>query len=219
MKVLAEAREWYTELRVNKTMSALRKNGFEALYVPTKEEAVSKILDLIPEKALVGLGGSVTLREMGLPDALRKRGNRVADHWEARARGASAEEELGTRRQHLNSDVFVTSSNAITETGELVNIDGGGQRVAAMIFGPRKVIVVAGINKIAEDADDGVKRARNVAAPINARRLNRKTPCAVSGRCVDCDSAERVCNITTVIHRRPRDTNLTVILVGENLGY
>lgn len=214
-----EAKEWYDRLIVERALKALTKNGFEAIYVPDREEAVSRILDLVPDDALVGLGGSVTLREMGLPEALRSRGNEVADHWEAREKGASTEEVLEVRRAQLNSDVFITSTNAVTEAGELVNIDGGGQRVAAMIFGPRKVVVVAGANKIARDLEEGLHRARNVAAPMNARRLNRGTPCAETGACSDCDSEERICSATTIIHRRPRNTETTVILVGERLGY
>jgi len=214
-----EINSWYTKLIVDRTLEALRKNGFEAVYAPDKAEAVSRILEIVPSDALVGLGGSVTLREMGLPEALKARGNRVADHWEARENGASAEEVLEIRRAQLNSDAFITSTNAVTETGELINIDGGGQRVAAMIFGPKKVIIVAGTNKIARDLDEGLHRARNVAASMNAKRLNRRTPCAVTGACSDCDSEERICNVTTIIHRRSRSTDTTVILVGEKLGY
>jgi len=216
---LIEARKWHKDLRVENTLSALRKNEFEAIYVPTREDAVSKVLEFVASDALVGLGGSVTLREMGLPEILRGGGNQVADHWEARRRGASAEEMMETRRLHLNSDVFITSTNAITETGQLINIDGAGQRVAAMIFGPKKVIVIAGVNKIAKDVDEGLERAENVASPMNAKRLNLRTPCTVTGLCSDCASEERICNITTIIHRRPVNTDTTIILVGENLGY
>ena len=216
---MIEARKWYQEQKMENTLTAFREKGIEALYVPSKEDVISKLLDIIPSDALVGLGGSVTLREIGLPEALRDRGNRVADHWEARQRGASAEEMMEIRRLHLNSDVFVTSTNAVTETGELINIDAAGQRVAAMIFGPKKVIVVAGVNKIVGDVEEGRWRAWNVAAPMNAKRLNRRTPCAVSGVCSDCDSEERICNVTTIIHRRPSNTDLTIILVGEKLGY
>ena len=216
---MLEARKWYEDLRVENTLTSLRRNGFEALYLPTVEEAVSKVVGMVPEGSIVGIGGSVTLREMGLLKALEERGVELADHWEARKRGASGEEVMRIRRLHLNSDVFITSTNAVTETGELVNIDGTGQRVAAMIFGPKKVIVVAGVNKIVGDLDEGLWRASNVASSMNAKRLSRKTPCAKTGECSDCDSPERICNITTVIHRRPRSTDLTVILVGEELGY
>ena len=216
---MLEARKWYEDLRVENTLTSLRRNGFEALYLPTVEEAVSKVVGMVPEGSIVGIGGSVTLREMGLLKALEERGVELADHWEARKRGASGEEVMRIRRLHLNSDVFITSTNAITETGELINVDGTGQRVAAMIFGPKKVIVVAGVNKIVGDLDEGLWRASNVASPMNAKRLSRKTPCAKTGECSDCDSPERICNITTVIHRRPRSTDLTVILVGKELGY
>ena len=216
---MLEARKWYEDLRVENTLTSLRRNGFEALYLPTVEEAVSKVVGMVPEGSIVGIGGSVTLREMGLLKALEERGVELADHWEARKRGASGEEVMRIRRLHLNSDVFITSTNAITETGELINVDGTGQRVAAMIFGPKKVIVVAGVNKIVGDLDEGLWRASNVASPMNAKRLSRKTPCVTTGECSDCDSPERICNITTVIHRRPRSTDLTVILVGKELGY
>ena len=216
---MIEARDWYDKLMVDRTLKALRRNGFEALYASDKKEAVSMVLEMVPVDALVGLGGSVTLRELGIPEALLARGHRVADHWEAREKGVLAGEILEIRRQQLNSDVFITSTNALTEAGELVNIDGGGQRVAAMIFGPRKVLVVAGANKIARDLEEGLHRARNVAAPMNAKRLNLKTPCALTGACSDCESEDRICNVTTMLHRRPRNADITVVLVGERLGY
>lgn len=210
---------WYQEKKVARAIAALKENGFKTFHVPTKDDAVSRILDSIPSGALVGLGGSVTLREMNLPEILKDHGHKVADHWEASKRGASADEVMEIRRQHINSDVFITSTNAVTEKGELINIDGGGQRVAAMIFGPEKVIVVAGVNKIVRDVEEAIWRARNVAAPINAKRLNKKTPCAVSGVCSDCDSNDRICNATTIIHRKLSNTDMIIIIVGEDLGY
>lgn len=216
---MLDARKWHKGLKVENALSSLKKNGFEAHYFPTSEEAVSKVLDMVPEGAVVGIGGSVTLREMGLLKALGERGFELADHWEARRRGAPRDEVMRIRRLHLNSDVFITSTNAVTETGELVNIDGTGQRVAAMIFGPKKVVVVAGVNKIVGDLEEGLWRASNIASPMNAKRLNRGTPCTVTGECEDCDSPERICNITTLIHRRPRSTDVIVIIVGEELGY
>ncbi len=216
---MIEAREWYDMQVIERTLKALRRNGFEALYAPDKKEAVSLVLEMVPVDALVGVGGSVTLRELGIPEALKVRGQRVADHWEAREKGALAGEILEIRRQQLNSDVFITSTNALTETGELVNIDGGGQRVAAMIFGPSKVVVVAGSNKIVMDVEEALHRARNIAAPMNAKRLNLRTPCVVTGACSDCESEDRICNATTMLHRRPRNADITVVLVGEKLGY
>lgn len=216
---LMEAREWHEKLSVENTLKALERNGFDVLFYPTAEEAVAGVLELVPEGAKVGLGGSVTLREMGLVDALEARGVAVANHWKAGREGASPEEVMEIRRRHLNSDVFITSTNAVTETGELVNIDGTGQRVAAMIFGPGRVVVVAGVNKITGDLEEGLWRASNVAAPMNARRLGSKTPCAETGECSDCVAPGRICGITTIIHRRPSKTPFTVVLVGEKLGY
>jgi L-lactate utilization protein LutB len=214
-----EAREWHERLSVENTLGALERNGFDVVYYPSAEEALAGVLEMVPEGASVGLGGSVTLREMGLVDALEARGVEVANHWKAGREGASPEEVMAIRRAHINSDVFITSTNAVSETGALVNIDGTGQRVAAMIFGPKKVIVVAGVNKITGDLEEGLWRASNIAAPMNARRLHPKTPCAETGECSDCVVPGRICGITTIIHRRPRRTPFTVVLVGEKLGY
>ncbi len=216
---MLEVRDWHAGVRVENTLKALRRNRFDAVYYATAEEAVAGVLGMVPEGASVGVGGSVTLREMGLMDALEARGVEPADHWKAGQGGASREEVLAIRRRHLNSDVFITGTNAVTETGELVNIDGTGQRVAAMIFGPKKVVVVAGVNKITGDLEEGLWRASNVAAPMNARRLHPKTPCAETGECDDCVVPGRICSVTTIIHRRPRQTPFTGVLVGEKLGY
>jgi L-lactate utilization protein LutB len=219
MSSLLEARECHEKKIVKKTIDSLKKNGFTSYYVQDKIEAVKKILSLIQKNTLVGLGGSVTLREMNLPSLLKEKGNQVADHWKAREEGASSEEVLKIRRQHINSEVFLTSTNAVTETGILVNIDGGGQRVAATIFGPKHVIVIVGINKIVRDLDEAIWRTKNIASPINAKRLNRKTPCVKTGLCTDCESTERICNVMTIMYRRPSVSSITVILVGEKLGY
>jgi hypothetical protein len=214
-----EAREWHEKLKVENTLKALERNGFEAKYYSTTQEALAGVLKMVPEGAMVGIGGSVTLREMGLINALEARGIAPADHWKAGQLGASKDEIMELRRAHINSDIFITGTNAVTESGKLVNIDGTGQRVAAMIFGPRKVVVVAGVNKITVNLEEGLWRASNVAAPMNARRLHPKTPCAETGECDDCVAPGRICNITTILHRRPSSTDLTVVLVGEKLGY
>jgi L-lactate utilization protein LutB len=211
-----QVKEWYLDKRIERTLQSLNNNGFETIYTPTKKKATSQILDLIPIDALVGVGGSITVRELGLVDALTRRGNKVAQHWQTEL---SPEARMAIRRQHLNSDIFLTSSNAITEAGQLVNVDGAGNRVAAMIFGPKKVIVITGKNKIVRDFDEAMERINHLAAPMNAKRLNRKTPCAISGVCTDCDSLERICSITTIINKRPLLTNFTIVIVGEHLGY
>ena len=211
-----EVRQWHTAKRVERTVNALKENGFEAVYASTRTDALQEVLNRVPTDALVGVGGSITVRELGLIDALNQRGHRVAEHW---ASDLAPDERMAIRRQQLTSDVFLTSSNAITESGHLVNVDGAGNRVAAMIFGPKKVIVVAGVNKIVKNLEEALDRVNNVAAPMNAKRLNRKTPCAVTGQCTDCRSPERICNITTIIHRKPGRTDVTVLLVGEEMGY
>jgi hypothetical protein len=216
---LMEAREWHEKLKVENTLSALERNGFDVKYYPTVEEALAGVLEMVPDGVTVGIGGSVTLREMGLVASLEERDVSIANHWKAGRAGASPEEIMEIRRTHINSDVFITSTNAVTESGELVNIDGTGQRVAAMIFGPKKVVVVAGVNKITGDLEEGLWRASNIAAPMNARRLHPKTPCAETGECDDCLAPGRICNVTTILHRRPRRTVFTVVLVGEKLGY
>ncbi len=209
---------WYVEDRARRTVEALRNNGFEALYAPTKEEALEKILQLIPKGSKVGIAGSMTIREIGLDEALNKRGDKLADIW---AKKHSPEEDLEIRKQTLVSDIFLTSSNAITEDGELINIDGLGNRVAAMIFGPKKVIVVAGINKIVKDVYEGIERVRNIAAPMNVTRFKGKTPCTLTGNCDldECEPPNRHCHVISIIEKRPMKTDTTVVLIGKDLGF
>jgi len=214
-----DVKKWHLKKKIERTLAALRKNGFDVMYIPNKKEVVAKVLELIPSNALVGVGGSVTVRELGLLEILKSHRNRIADHWEALHKKLASEEVMKVRKLLLNSDVLLTSTNAVTEKGHLVNIDHAGQRVAAMIFGPKKVIIVAGVNKIVRDVNEALERIKNVAAPMNAKRLNKKVPCTVTGICSDCDSQDRICNVTTIIERRPVHTDISVILVGEMLGY
>jgi len=214
---LAELR-WHNQTIAHATLKALRKNGFDAIYSATKQEALNTILSLIPTEAKVGVGGSVTLREIGIVEALSRRGNSLADPW---TQGCTLEEKTAIRRSHLTSDVFLSSTNAVTLDGRLVNVDGTGNRVAGMIFGPKRVIIVAGVNKIVSDLDAALHRIRDVAAPLNTRRLKRKSPCGTTGRCDEqhCGFPDRACNVTVIIERRPSETPTTVVLVGENLGF
>jgi len=211
---MREAETWYKNQRIQRTLAALEKNGFQTFFARTRGEALEKVLSLIPSNAKVGIGGSVTLREINLIDALTARGNVMFQHWQ------QPEENVATvMREQLNSDVFLASSNAVTEDGKLVNIDKAGNRVAAMIFGPQKVVLVVGVNKIVRDVDEGIQRARNVAAPMNARRREDKTPCATTGVCTDCDAPDRVCHVVTIMEKKPSRSDITVILVGEELGF
>lgn len=215
MTSLYEAKSWYLSVKAQKTLEALRKNGFQTVFAHTKQEALEKALAIIPPDAKVGIGGSVTIREIGLAEALVERGNAVVQHWEKEP-GLDAKTVM---RMELSSDIFLASSNAITEDGKLINIDGTGNRVGAMVFGPEKVLIIAGINKIVRDVGEGIRRVKNVAAPMNAKRLNKKTPCVRTGVCTECDAPDRICRITTIMERKPTRTEVIVMLVGEELGF
>jgi L-lactate utilization protein LutB len=206
----------YIKNMVERTASALVDRGFRAIVAAGMEEAREQVLGLIPPGARVGVGGSVSVRELGIVDALRERGQTIYEDWGPQQ---AQPKEFDYRKAHLTCDVFLASSNAITSDGDLVNTDGVGNRVAAMIFGPQKVIVVAGHNKIVPDLDSAIQRIKNVAAPLNAKRLDLAVPCAKTGYCVDCSAPDSICRVTTIISRKPRRTDITVVLVCEQLGY
>jgi len=194
----------------------LKKNNFDAHYFPERAEAVKYILSLIPEKATVGCGGSVTLKELGICDLAKEKGAQILDHNVA---GLTPEEKLIVRRQQLSCQVFLTSTNAITLDGVLVNMDGVGNRVGAMTFGPEKVIIVAGINKVCNDLNSAIERIKFVAAPKNNLRLQTKNPCTLKGHCMDCQGKSRICNVLSIMYKKPSVTDISVILIGELLGY
>ena len=216
MKSQNEIKLWHNDILGKRLVENLKKNHFDAEYFATKEEAAEEIFNRIPIEATVGVAGSWTLKEMNLSEALKNRGNIVYDHSRA---GLSKEEVLEIRYKELNSDVLLTSTNAITIDGQLVNKDGAGNRVAAMIFGPKKVIVIVGTNKIADNIEAALERIEMIAAPMNNKRLNIDNPCVKIGQCVDCSSDSRICNITTIIHKKPVSTDISVFVVGEDLGF
>lgn len=198
-----------------KVVQNLKRRHFDAYFVQTRAEAVRLALSLIPEGNSVSWGGSATIRDIGLTQALHAGHYRVLDR-----DLASAEQRMEVMRQALLVDTYVTSTNAISEDGQLVNVDGNGNRVAAMTFGPKSVVVVAGINKVAHTVEDAMVRARTVAAPINAQRFpNAKTGCAVTGGCEKCTTEDCICcYLVTTRICRPAG-KIKVILVGEELGY
>ena len=202
--------------RCQLALTALKENGFEAIYADNSKEALDKVMFLIPKEAKVGIGGSVTVRDIGLVEAIEKQGNTIFMDWR---KPIELKEKLKVRKAALTSDVYLTSSNAITLQGQLVNIDGTGNRVSAMIFGPKKVIIVAGANKLVDTLDEAFARIRNIAGPLNGKRLNLKTPCALTGKCTDCNSPDRMCNVTVILEKKPDLSDITIVLVGENLGY
>lgn len=195
--------------------NALKSRHFDAYYCSSKEEAVQKALELIPPDALVSWGGSSTLEETGLLHAVKERFN-VLDRDAAK----TPQERAELMRRALLCDVFLMSANAVSEDGQLVNIDGNGNRVAALVYGPKSVIVVAGLNKVAKTLRDAEERARTIAAPLNAQRFDGiQTPCGQTGSCADCTAADSICAylLTTRISRPAG--KIKVILVGEPLGF
>lgn len=193
----------------------LKKRHFEAYYVSNADAARAKVLELIPAGDVVSWGGSVTLSEIGVLDAVKKT-NPVID----RDMAKSMEERMEMVRQALLCDTFLMSSNAISEDGQLVNIDGNGNRCAALIYGPKQVIIVAGVNKIAGNLEQAVARARHTAAPINTQRFpGISTPCAKTGVCADCLSPESICAHIVISRHCRQPGRIKVIIVGESLGY
>ena len=186
-----------------KTAEALNKRHFEAYYCSTAAEAVEKVLELTPKTDVVSWGGAMTVDELGILD---------------RDTAQTPEEKQAIMRQALTCGTFLMSSNAISKDGQLVNIDGNGNRVAAMCFGPRQVVVVAGMNKVLGTLDDAVARARNVAAPANAQRFGVKTPCGLTGQCGDCTSPDCICSKLVITRFCMPERRIKVVLVGEDLG-
>ena len=214
---MREEKKWLNDYRIQRTAKALESNGFKTIIASDKNEALVEALRIIPENAKVGIGGSVTVREVGLVSELSKRGNDVLENW---SRKVTPEEDMTIRKGHLTCDIFITSSNAITEDGKLVNIDGMGNRVASMIFGPKKVIVIAGINKIVKEVHAGIERIRNIATPMNVKRAGGTTPCVTNVCDLEkCQPPNRHCHVITIIEKVPVKTDTTIILVKEDLGF
>lgn len=215
MEKLVETKHWYNEMLAGRVIKSLEKNSMNGIYVQTKEEVLEKVISLIPEGSKVGTGGSLTLDQIGVKDMLRKGNFSFIDR---NLPGLSEEESHQMRRDSLHADVFLTSTNALTMDGKLVNIDGTGNRVAAISYGPTKVIVVAGINKIVTDLEAAIRRIKDYVTPLHARRRDRSVPCAKAGVCVDCKIPERSCNIVTIIEHQRHKDRITIIIVGEELG-
>lgn len=199
---------------ISKVLENFRNNGFEASYFETKEEASAYLNEKI-DGTTVGFGGSMTLNEMGLIDSLKTH-NEVISHWSV-PEGMTVAQVLD---KAMRTDVYLTSANGASEKGELVNIDGTGNRVGSTLFGHNKVYFVLGINKFEENLDKAIYRARNVSAPPNAKRLGKNTPCAVKGdRCYDCNSPERICRGLVVHYRKMSSCDIEVVIIGEKLGF
>lgn len=208
-------KEIRNELLAQKMINNLKRRNFEAFYCPTAAEAVEKVSSLIPDGSSVTWGGSMTIRDMGLTAALHKRDLDILD----RDLAADRDEAQRIYREAFNVDYYLSSVNAISEDGVIVNIDGNGNRVAAITFGPKKVILVVGLNKVTQDMESALARARSTASPINAARFDIKTPCRADGTCHNCNSPESICNYIHFMRNSHPAGRHTVVLVGEDLGY
>ena len=193
----------------------LKRRHIEGFYCASAHEAVKKVSELIEDGSSVTWGGTMTVRDLGIPDFLRKRGTlQVLD----RDLVKTPEEKRDMYLRAFSADVYLSSANAISEDGVIVNIDGNGNRVAAITWGPKKVIFVIGLNKVAQNVEAALARARSTASPTNAARFDIKTPCQTDGVCHNCNSPESICNYVHFLRNSPNGRH-TVVLVGENLGY
>ena len=199
---------------VKKTIKSLEKNGFKAVYFDDSDSAVKYLMESIKTDETVGFGGSMTVKSLEIPEKLIERGNTVFFHWLESTPEGMAE----ARKKAAHADVYISSTNALSEDGQLVNTDNIGNRVTAMIYGPKKVYVVCGINKIASNLEAAIQRVKDNSYK-NARRLKLDTPCAHTEKCNDCRSPQRMCNVTTIIDRKPGGIEMEVVIVGQELGY
>lgn len=212
---MTEMQKKYYAKRGAVLVNNLKNRHFDAYYCETKEEALQMALSLIPEGDTVGWGGSMSCQQIGLIDAIRAGNYKALD----RDACATAEEREALMRQALLSDTFLTSANALSIDGQMVNIDGHGNRVAAIVYGPKQVIVVAGMNKVEDSLDAAINRARTIAAPMNQQRFGHPNPCGATGVCGDCKRETCICNhILVTRHCRPVG-KIKFVLVGEDLGF
>lgn len=212
---MENAKKRYYEKRAEILVKNLEKRHFEAHYCATKEAALEKALELIPEGSVVGWGGAYSAIQIGLPQALNDGNYQTID----RDKCATPEEKAKAARDCLDADFFLTGANALSLDGQMINIDGNGNRVAAIIYGPKNVLVIAGMNKVCDTIEDAVQRVRTVAAPMNQQRFQGKTPCTVTGACADCVSENCICNQIVITRNCRPAGRIKFILVGEELGY
>lgn len=209
---------------IEATLKSLKANHFDARFAGAASEAKTMMLEMIPLTASVGVGDSATLRQIGILEELVRRGNEVINPF-TRESTQRMNEDPDIRRLHrqmmrktFGTDVFLTSANALTEDGKIVSIDRAGNRVAGTIFAADKIVLPIGRNKIVKDVDEAINRIKNVIAPAHAKRKERRTPCAVTGKCNDCNSPDRICNVTIILEKKPLYSDFSVILINEDLG-
>ncbi|SIQ64894.1 lactate utilization protein [Halanaerobium kushneri] len=205
----------YYKIKAENIINNFKKRNIEGFYVENSKAAREKILNLIQENSSVSWGGSMTLKEIGIFSDLKSGNYNLLD----RSTAQNSTEKDKIYHQALSAEYYLMSSNAITQSGKLVNVDGNGNRLAALIYGPKNVIIVAGMNKVTADEESAVKRVRNQAAPANSVRLDQKTPCAKTGHCSSCQIEDTICCQTVITRRSRHEGRIKVILVGEELGF
>lgn len=209
------AKKMYYEKRANVLIKNLQSRHFEAYYCDNKEQALAKALELIPRDATIGWGGAYSAQEIGLMNALNAGGYQTID----RDKAKTMEQKVQMAKQCLLANVFLTGANGLSLDGQMVNIDGTGNRVAAIVYGPDTVLVIAGMNKVSDTLEEAMDRARHIAAPMNNQRFDNQNPCKFTGSCADCKCETCICNqILITRHCRPAG-RIKFILVGEDLGY
>lgn len=208
--------KWVNEEKIIRTIKALEENNISGYFVKDEEELIDKIKEIVKEGATVACGGSMSLFETGVIDHLRSDRYNFLDRYKD---GLTKEEITKIYKEAFFADAYFSSSNAITEDGQLYNVDGNGNRVAALLYGPEKVIIVCGVNKIVPTLEDAIKRNERISAPTNAKRLNKNTPCTKVGYCMNCKSNERICSEYTVIKRQSKIGRIHVIFLNKDIGY
>lgn len=199
---------------IAKILACLTDRGFIPYYIDSREETINKILSLIPKNAKVGFSGSMTVEALNIPTILSSNGYTT---YHRSIMTTYSKEDLYLLSR--DADWLISSSNAVSEDGHIVNIDGKGNRVASMIYGPKNILIIIGINKITLDLEQAIDRAKNIAAPLNAKRLKVGTPCTITGKCMNCHSIERICRATMILTNPTFGKNFHIIIINENLGY
>ena len=211
-----QVNQWRLDTLGETAVKALKKNGFDAVYVTTRDAAAEHVSKYFSKGRSVGFGGSMTVKALGLQEKALAAGCEVLDH---NVPGLEPDAKLALLRRQLTCDLFVSGTNALTLEGELINVDGNGNRIAALTFGPVKTIVVVGANKLVRDLDEGFARLELYASPMNNKRLNKTNPCVKTGVCMDCDGDTRICRIYQILRKKPSLSDFTVVIVGDELGF
>ena len=202
-------------MNIQSVLENLKTRGFEAFYFENRKDAINKVIEIVDTPTTIGSGGSMTIKDLGFLEVLKELGNTIYSHSLAKPEDINHVYQLAQGAKY-----YISSTNALTEQGELVNIDGAANRVSSLCFGPKNIIYVLGTNKIVPSVTKAIDRIRNYAAPKNCQRLNRNTPCAKTGRCSNCNSADCICHQTLITHHpTSKQDHVYVIIINEELGY